>query len=456
MKIIIVGLGKTGVLLADTLSHENHDVTVVDSNKKTVDEITDRLPVSGVVGSGASKHVLTAAGADTADLVVALTPSDEANLMTCQIAKKLGTRYTALSLDATEFANDKEFLIKEFGIDYVVNPKYDTAVAIERQIGLPGLVKADAFFSNDVVIIKLFVDKNSPMAEKAIKDINGVFGAEVLIGAITRDDKVSIPDGSFVVKTGDVADLIIPEHAVEKVITKLELIRKPVKRVFIVGGGTTGCYLAEGLIKEGKQVTILDNNKERCAELLDMFPKADVAYLSSVDSEILEEEGIKEADVCISLTGEDEKNLVISMFAWSCGISSIITKVDLPAYEKLLNKVNMDITISPTVISANMLMSFIRNITVFNEKGNDINRITTIAGGRAEAIEFIAYDNCKRLGIELKSPDFKLKRDLLIAAIIRDGKVIIPSGTSKILVNDKVIVMAKAGHGLNVINDIFK
>lgn len=456
MKIIIVGLGKTGVLLADTLSKEHHDVTVIDSDKTVVESTTDRLPVSGVVGSGASKHVLLAAGADTADLVVALTPSDEANLMTCQIAKKLGTKYTATRFLAPEFADDKEYLTSQFDIDYIVNPKYDVATEIERQIGLPGLVKADAFFSNDVVIIKITVDKNSSIVGKALRDVTGVLDAEVLVGAVLRDDKISIPNGNFVVEVGDVVDLILPQHAVHKVIAKLGLVRKPVKRVFIVGGGTIGCYLAENLLAEGKRVTILDNDKKRCAEILEMLPKADVAYLSAVDSDILEEEGIKDADVCISLTGEDEKNLVISMFAWSCGIPSIITKVDLPAYEKLLNKVNMDITISPTVISANMLMSFIRNITVFNEKGNDINRITSIAGGRAEAIEFIAYDNCKKLGIALKSPEFGLKKDLLLAAIIRNNKVIVPSGNSKIAVGDKVIVMAKTGHGLNTLNDIFK
>ena len=160
--------------------------------------------------------------------------------------------------------------------------------------------------------------------------------------------------------------------------------------------------------------------------------------------------------MCVSLTGEDEKNLVISLFAWSCGISSIITKVNLPSYERLLNKVKIDITVSPTVISTDMLMRFVRNVTVFNEKGNDIQRIFSVAGGMAEAIEFVAYDDCKMLGIPLKSSDFKLKKGLLLAAVIRNGKAIIPDGNTAIESGDSVVVITKSGHHLNILNDIFE
>lgn len=455
MKVIIVGLGKTGMLLADTLSREYHDVTVVDSDKKKVEEATDKYSVSGVVGSGASQNILMKAGADTADVVVALTPSDEANLMTCMTAKKAGTRFATLRLTSPEFGSDRDYLLKEFGIDYIVNPKRDTAVEIFRQIGLPGLVKADAFFSKEVVMLRVDTDAGSPLAGKSLKDVRGIFDTEMLVGTVRRGDKVYVPDGGFVIEEGDVVDVISPSSSVEKIVTKLGLIRKPVKSVFIVGGGTTGVYLAEKLIGDGKSVTILECDKERCMELSERLPKAKIACAEGIDSDVLIEEGIRNADVCVSLTGEDEKNLVISLFAWSSGVSSIITKVNQPSYERLLNKVKIDTTISPTVISADMLMRFIRNVTVYNEKGNDIHRIYSIAGGLAEAIEFIAYDDCKLRGVELKSPQFKLKKGLLLGAIIRGSEVIIPNGSTAIESGDYVIVIAKAGHRLNILNDIF-
>lgn len=455
MKVIIVGLGKTGMLLADLLSRENYDVTVVDSSKEKINSATDKYSVSGVCGSGASQSVLLKAGADTADVIVALMPSDEANLMTCMTAKKIGTRYAALRLQSPDFGDDKEYLLEQFGVDYIVNPKLATANEINCQIGLPGHVKAEAFFSTNAVMLRIDIDKNSPFSGKALKDIRGSFEENMLIGAVKRGEQVFVPDGGFVIEEGDTVNIISPHSSVERIVTKLGLLRKPVRSVFIVGGGTTGGYLAGKLLSQGKRVTILESSKKRCMELSEMLPKAEIAYVDEVDSDTLTEEGINSADVCVSLTGEDEKNLVISLFAWSCGIGSIITKVNLPSYERLLNKVKIDITISPTVISTDMFMRFIRNVTVFNEKGNDIRRIYSISSGLAQAIEFIAYDDCKMLGIPLKSPDFKLKKDLLLAAVIRGNDLIIPNGDTAIQSGDNVIVIAKSGHRLNILNDIF-
>lgn len=455
MKIIIVGMGQTGTLLASLLSRENHDVTIVDNNKATVEAVTDKYSVSGVCGSGASQSVLLQAGADTADVIIALLPSDEANLMTCMTAKNIGTRYAALRLKSPEFADDRDYLLKQFGIDYIVNPKRDTANEIIRQIGLPGLAKADAFFSADVVLLRVDIEQGNPLIGKKLMETRGIFDTEMLIGAVKRGGEVYIPNGSFVINEGDTVNIILPYSSVSKLVTTLGMLRKPVKSVFIVGGGTTGFYLAEKLIADGKCVSILECDKKRCKELSEQLPKASVSYVEEIDSDILTEEGIGSADVCVSLTGEDEKNLVISLFAWSCGVGSIITKVNLPSYERLLNKVNIDTTISPTVISTDMLMRFVRNVTVYNEKGNDIRRIYSIAGGLAEAIEFVAYDDCKFKGVPLKSPEFKLKKGIILAAVTRGNKVIIPNGDTAIQPGDDVIVIAKSGHRLNILNDIF-
>ena len=232
-------------------------------------------------------------------------------------------------------------------------------------------------------------------------------------------------------------------------------MNKPAKRAVLVGGGTVAYYLAKKLLENKRSVTILENDRKRCAELAQLLPQAEISYADGVDADVLLEEGMKKADVCVSLTGSDDANLVISLFAWSCGVESVITRVNATAYEKLLNKVNMDITISPAVISADRVMGFVRNVTVYNAKGNDIQCLYQLAGGMAEAIEFIAYDNCRKLGVAFRQPDFKLKKDILVAMIIRQGQVIIPDGNSCIQSGDRVVVISKRGHGLNTLNDIF-
>ncbi|MGN0651251.1 MAG: NAD-binding protein, partial [Oscillospiraceae bacterium] len=299
MKIIIVGMGQTGTLLASRLSCENHDVTIVDSDRARVEAVTDKYSVSGVCGSGASQSVLLQAGADTADVVISLLPSDEANLMTCMTAKNIGTRYAALRLKSPEFGSDKEYLQKQFGIDYIVNPMRDTANEIIRQIGLPGLAKADAFFSADVVLLRIDIEQGNPLIGRKLLESRGIFDTEMLIGAVKRGNEVFIPNGSFVIESGDTVNIILPYSGVSKLFTALGMLRKPVKSVFIVGGGATGLYLAERLISDGKRVTILECDKKRCKELSELLPKATVSYVEEIDSDILTEEGIGKADVCV-------------------------------------------------------------------------------------------------------------------------------------------------------------
>ncbi len=454
MKIIIVGLGQVGQMLAEYAAAEGHEVVVIDRDGELVESVTDRFDVSGICGSGASRSVLMEAGADLADIVVALTPTDEVNIMICAVAKKCGACYTAARLYNNEFFEENAYLKNEFKIDAIVNPKWDTALEIAMQIGLPGTVKAEAFFGNDAVMLKVGIDRDSFLMGKPLSMIKPHFGVDMLVGIVIRDGKVHIPKGDFMLKEGDSIEIIVPSKHTSQVMMKLGMMRKPVKKVFLVGCGTTGRNLAEMLLKEKKQVIILEKDKKRCIELSTQLPTAEIACGDGIDDNVLLEEGIKFADVCVSITDSDEKNLVISLFAWYCGIKSIITKVDSPSIEHLLTKVSMDITVSPDVISVEKIKRFIKNITVYNDEGNDINRYYQIADGRAEAIEFIAYDNFAKKGIQLKSKDFTLKKGIVIAAIIRDGEMFIPDGSSDIRPGDHVIVIAAKDNNLNTINDI--
>lgn len=455
MKIIIVGMGMTGTLLADAASREHHDVTVIDSSASTLDTVTDLYSVSGVCGSGASRSILMKAGADTADILIALTPADEINLMCCLVAKGCGARYTAAKIHRPEFADDRQYISEQFHIDYIINPKRDTATEISRQIGLPCKMKADGFFNTDAAVVSLRIEDSSRLRDMSMKDIKRLFDTDMLVGAINRDGKLLIPKGDTVLLPGDTASIIVPQASIGKIAMTLGLMRKPVKRVLIVGGGVTGFYLTRQLLAEKKSVTIIESSRARCLSLSEQLPEADICYSDGTDSEALLKDGLRSADVCVSLTGSDETNLVTSMFAWSCGLSSIITKINQPPYEKLLSQVSIDITVSPSVISVDRLLSFIRNVAVYNEKGNDIKRVFQIAGGLAEATEFIAYDSCEKNGVPFQSSGFKLKSGVIIAAIIRDHSVIIPNGSSSIACGDHVIVIARPNSRLNTLNDIF-
>ncbi len=456
MKIIIVGLGQTGTLLAQRITRENHDVVAVDNDREIVENVTNLYSVSGICGSGASREILLQAGADSADVIIAVSPVDEINLMACMVAKSCGTRYAVARIHRPELSADQNYFSEAFRIDYVVNPKRDTAMEMNRQIGMPGKVKADAYFSDVATIIRINMDQNViPGGSMPLKEVRQFFGTDMLVATVTRGDKLYIPRGDFVIQPGDVVGIIAADTALSQIIMKLGLMRGTAKRVMLVGGGTVAYYLARKLLEEKKSVVILEHDKKRCAELAELLPEAEISYAEGIDAEVLLEEGMKKADVCVSLTGNDDTNLVISLFAWSCGVESVITKVNATAYEKLLNRVNIDITISPSVISADRIMSFVRNVTVYNAKGNDIQSLYQLAGGQAEAIEFIAYDSCSKLGVLFKQPELKLKKDILIAMIIRDGQVIIPDGNSCIRSGDRVVIISKKGHGLNTLNDIF-
>lgn len=457
MKIIIVGLGQTGTLLAQRTAEENHDVAVIDSDKERVESVTNLYNVSGVCGSGASREILLQAGAAAADVIIAVSPLDEVNLMACAVAKDCGTRYAVARIHRPELSADRDYFAETFRVDYVVNPKRDTALEMYRQIRIPGRVKADAYFSDVATIIRIRMDQDLiPGGSMPLTEVKRFFDTDMLVATVIRGEKLYIPRGDFVIQPGDVVGIIAADTAISQIIMKLGLSHKPARRFMLVGGGTVAYYLAQKLLEDKGSVTILEKDKKRCAELAELLPEAEVSFADGIDADVLLEEGIKKADVCVSLTGSDDTNLVVSLFAWSSGVESVVTRVNATAYEKLLSRVNMDVTLSPAVISADRIMGFVKNVTVYNAKGNDIQCLYQLSNGRAEAIEFIAYDSCKKLGITFKQPEFKVKKDILVALIIRQGEVIIPDGNSCIQSGDRVVVISKRGHDLNVLNDIFQ
>jgi trk system potassium uptake protein TrkA len=455
MKIIIVGLGQAGTTLVKSLSNEQYDITVIDTDRSLVDRITDKFNVNGVAGSGASKETLLSAGADTADAIIALTHTDEINLLTCMQAKALGVRRSAARLFSPDLVNESDALKQQYNIDYLVKPKYDIAEEIYRNIGMPGFMKLEGYWGNNIQIIDMNVLDNSPLAGRSLADLKRSENLDMLVVAAIRSGKLHIPDGSFTTMPGDHIGIVAAKEKIMPTLTALGAVKRQVRRVVIVGGGITGQYLIEQLKNDRKSITVLENDVSRCRELMLMYPDIRVVYSGGEILDVLEEEKVSSADAIISLTDNDETNLVISMYAWSCSIPSIITRVDKPEHVRLLHRVNIDITVSATELSALKMVRFIRSYEM-SDAPNEIGKFYNIADNRAEVMEFTATKNFPALNITLNSSSLRLKKEVLITAILRKGELIIPSGESCIMDGDRVIITSAKANRIRNLNEILR
>lgn len=456
MKILIIGLARTGQGIIKAILDENHDITVIDKSRGTVENITEHYNVCGYCGSGASKTVLMRAGITDTDMVIAATETDEVNLMCCMISKELGAKHTVAILRNPDFAEEEEFIKQKFGISYIINPELDTATEIAKLVSLPLSIKVEAFFSGKTTIAEIPVNDKLSIAGMTLREFRQKNYADILVCTVRRGKEVVVPRGDFILKDGDVIDIISSQDQLKKFCQALGIIRKPIKSVMMIGCGTIGLYLARRLCESKIKVKIVEFDKKRCSYLLDELPSAEITYGDGVESEMLLEEGIKRYDACISLTGADETNLVAAMFAWSCGVKTIITKVVSPSYAEILHGVSIDCTVSPTLTASEKILKYVRTVENYSRKApGDIKSIYMLANSNAEALEFsVETDSFPYTNIEFSSPDFKLKPNTLIAAIIRNEDIIIPDGKSVILSGDRVVVITVKENKYNCLRDI--
>lgn len=453
MKIIIVGAGKAGELLIEALSLEGHDIVVIETSPTIIKRVTDEYNVIGVMGSGASSGTLEKAGAATADMLIALTAVDEVNLLSCLQAKNLGAKKTVARLLLSDLSDERARLKEQYSIDLIVCPKFDVARLVAQNTGLPGSVKMEGFFEDKLQILSLYLDNCSPLLGKSLKDIKKG-DSDFLVVSVLRKGKLLIPDGDFKSEEGDNLYLIADTDKLDKAFEEVGVTKTNGKRVLIVGGGIAAEYLIDMLLEKRKNIQILESNIDTCRKLMERFPNVNVCHGDGESLDVLEEENTSKMDTVISFTNKDETNLVVSLFAWAKGVPSIITRVDSPEHAKLLHKVNMDITVSTSEVTVNKIMRFIRNCEVGDAK-NEIHRFYSICDGLSEIMEFSVTEGCKNLGVEFKSPSFKLRKDTLIAAIVRDSQVIIPNGNSKLMTGDKVVIVSGKKNHLAVLADAF-
>lgn len=452
MKIIVVGCGKIGQSIIASLLSEGHDVVALDKSQEIIEQVTNIYDVMGVCGIGTDCEVLTEAGANKADIFIAVTGSDELNMLSCYLAKTLGAENTIARIRNREY-NEKSlgFLQHELNLSMSINPEYFAAHDIYNVLRLPSVAHIETFSTRNFEIIELVLRDNSPLAGIKIMELRRQHKAKFLICAVCRDGKAYIPDGNFELKSGDKIALTAAPSEIIKLLKELKITQRSAKKVMIMGASRTGYYLAKMLLFAGCNVIIIDKDPAKCQEICELLPGATVILGDGAQQELLQEEGLSTVDAFISLTGMDEQNILISYFAHSQNVPKVITKVNRNEFIPLATGLGLDTIVSPRRTISDVILRYTRALK--NSVGSNVEKLYKIMDGNAEALKFHVSDDFEYSNIPLK--DISFKENILISGILRNRKALIPTGDTVIMPGDKVIVIS-TGHTLYDLADIIR
>lgn len=451
MKVIVIGDGKVGRTIVEQVCQEGHEVVVVDTNYESIEQAIDKYDVMGIVGNGASYDILKSAGADKANIVIAATSSDETNILSCLIAKKLGAKSTIARVRSYDYINQINIIKKDLGITMTFNPEYEASMEIMKIINFPEAIRVDSFAKGNVDLVELYLPEDSPLIGKSLIEIYQKYQVKVLVCAVQRNDEVFIPTGGFIFNSKDKIHITAKRSDLKRFLKKLGLIEDKIESVMLIGGGKLSLYLGKELLKNKYEVKIIEQDYKRCVELSELLPQATIIHGDGTDQQVLEEEGIKTTDAVVCLTSTDEENIILSMYAYKQKVHKIITKINRPSFVGLMETISMASVISPKEIVASKIISYLRGKN--NARGSNVVTLHKLVNNKVEALEFVAKDDKRLVNICLK--DLRLKSNILIAGIIREGKAIIPNGDDMILVNDNVIVVT-TNQFLDDLNDILE
>jgi len=453
MKIVIAGMGMVGYNLAKSLSTEDNDITCIDISPDAATLAEDSLDVLSVQGNSASISVLKSAGVEKSDVFIAVCNKDEVNMIACLIAKRLGAKHTVARVREPEFTAEIELIKSEMGIDLVINPEYATATQILRLLRFPNALDIEAFYRGRVELVGFRVQKDDFIAGEPLFTIQKKLGkSQILFCAIERNGQTIIPNGSSVIEEGDKVYIIGDILGVNEFFKTLGRISQKIRNVMIVGGGKTAYYLTKLLTDMNKAVKIIDKDYERCKELCIQLPEALILNGNGIEQEVLVTENIDKTDGFIALTGDDEDNLIISLYAKQIGVPKVISKINRQDYYDVISRLDIDSFINPKLITAYTILHYIHGLQM--GAGGKMEAIYQIAGGNADAVEFHITEETKYLGIPLKELGAKLKKGILIVSILRNGQIIIPEGGTALLRGDNVIIVSNTDRILSM-NDIF-
>lgn len=438
MNTIIIGCGKVGQKLVEKLCQEdNQNITVVDTNDKLVGNIVNQYDVMGVVGNGANIEVLKEAGIEDADILIAVTGSDEINLLCCLVAKKTGDCQTVARVGTPEYAKSIQLIKDDLGLAMVINPELTAANEMARILRFPSAIEIDTFAKGRVEILKFKVSADSPIASMKVSEVNSKFKADILICGVERGEEAFIPGGNFVIESGDKVSIVAAPLEGSAFFKKIGIKTNRVKDTIIVGCGETAYYLANILLHRGIKVKLIEKDYARCEELCVALPKATVINADGTERSVLEEEGIENCESFVALTNIDEENIMLSLFAKNAMNGKVITKVNRVSYDDIISGLDLDSIIYPKDITAEYIVRFVR--AKENSIDYDIETMHLILDGKAEALEFVIREDSPVANVSLE--ELPIKNNVLVACINRNGKIIIPRGNDMIRPGDTVIVV---------------
>ena len=451
MNIIIIGCGKVGATLAEQLSAENHNIVIVDTDESKLEAVSSAYDVMTLTGNGASFNVQQEAGIKNADLLIAVTDSDELNLLCCVIAKKGGRCNTIARVRNSLYSKEIGVIKRQLGISMIINPELAAAMEISKILRFPSAIKIDTFAKGRAELMKFKLKPEFGLGGMSVQDISEKMKCNILICGVEREDGAYIPNGNFILQDNDSVSIMASPKDTAEFFRKIGVVTHRVKTALIIGGGKVGYYLAVQLLEMGIRVRIIEKDKARCEQLCELLPKATIICGDGTDQELLMEEGLPYAQSVISVTGLDEENLLLSLFAMKHSSAKVIAKVNHIAFNDIIGGLDFGSVIYPKYLTANKIIKYVRGAQ--NSMGSNVETLYKILDNQAEALEF----SIRQESAVTQTPlmDLNLKDRLLVCCINRNGQIIIPRGQDYILPGDTVIVVTTQ-KGLRDISDILK
>lgn len=451
MKIVIVGAGKIGEMLCKDLSTEGNDITLIEENSKILDRILSSSDIMGLVGNGADCEILKEAYINNTDIFIAVTHSDEINIISSIMAKKLGAKYTIARVRNPEYSSQMKFMSESLGIDRMINPEAEAAYFIAKNLEFPNALNVESFAGNKVNMVEVLVEKNTYLDGLRLVDFKHKYFSTLLVCIVQRGQEIHIPTGNFILQSGDRIYVTGVQSELSEFYKSLGHKEERIKSVLVIGGGKISYYLTDLLLSKKMNVKIIEINEKKALELSERFEHASVIFGDGTSSQLLEEEGIKEFDSCVSLTGIDEENIIISMYANKMGVKKTVTKVNGISLFNFLELDGLQTIVTPKKLTADNIIKTVRSL--IGSQDENIETLYRLADNKVEAIEFKIHKNSPLINVPLK--ELPIKKNVLITYIIRNDGLIFPGGSDILLENDRIIIVTTEKY-LNDVNKILK
>ena len=453
LKIIVVGAGKVGDTLVNRLAEEGHNLVIIDKNVDRLTELANLCDCMGIIGNGASHEVLEEAGVSSADLFISVTESDELNLLCCMIAKQFNKRLATIArVRNPDYGKEVPYLRSKLSLDMIINPEYEAAVEAARILFLPAAISINSFAHGSAELVKIKIPEGNVLDGKTVAYLGSNYTNDLVIVGVERGDDVTIPNGAFELSAGDIISFVATRKVCHTFLKSIGFKTNSVRSTIMIGGGKSAFYLADQLIKTGIDVKIIEKDLKRCDELSELLPKATIINGDGINESLLEETGIRDVDSVVAMTGIDEENIMLSLFARqiSKGIKSV-TKINKISFTDVINRLDLGSVIYPKQITAEAIIGYARAKQA--SIGSNVEVMYHLFDEKAEAIEFKVMENSNATGKQLK--EMKLKPNTLVSFINRSGKIIIPKGDDSIEVGDSVMIVTK-NKGFTALTDILR